>query len=108
MATTPSFDFESLTMREVSLIEELSGQSISAIADETTPKGKALAALAMVAKRRSGFPSFTFNEASAMTLAEVNELLGTSDDEDDEADADPEGGDALGEAEPPFELSEPE
>ena len=105
MAATPSFDFESLTMREVSLIEELAGQSISAIADETTPKGKALAALAMVAKRRAGFPGFTFNEASAMTLAEVNELLGTSDDE---ADADPEGGDALGEAEQPFELSEPE
>ncbi|WP_350348014.1 hypothetical protein ABIQ69_15450 [Agromyces sp. G08B096] len=76
-----SFDFDSLTLGEVSIIEDLSGLSISAIAVAESPKGKALAALAMVAKRRSGEPTFTFNQAMALTLDEANAVIGLDDDE---------------------------
>lgn len=79
-----SFDFDSLTLGEVSTIEDLSGQSISTIADEASPKGKALAAMAMVIKRRSGEPAFTFNQAMGLTLDEANAVIGLDDDEPDE------------------------
>lgn len=79
-----SFDFDSLTLGEVATIEDLSGQSISSIADEGSPKGKALAAIVMVVKRRSGEPDFTFNKALALPLSEANSFIGGSDDEEDE------------------------
>lgn len=75
------FDFDSLTLGEVATIEDLSGQSIAAIAQAETPKGKALAALVMVVKRRSGEPAFTWNQANALTLDEANAVLGFGDPE---------------------------
>lgn len=89
-----AIDFNTLTLGEVATIEDLSGQSIAQIADGDTPKGKALAALAMVAKRRTGEPTFKFNDALLLTLDEANELIGLNDDEDEDTDA-------SGEAEPP-------
>lgn len=85
---TAAFDFDTLTLGEVATIEDLSGLPISAIADEERPKGKALAALAMIIKRRSGEPTFTFNQALAMPLVEANGLLG-SDEPEDEAPKEP-------------------
>lgn len=77
-------DFDSLTLGEVALIEELSGQSIGQIADESTPKGKALAAIAMVTKRRQGDPTFTWNQANALTLDQANAILGLTGPEDED------------------------
>lgn len=77
-------DLESLTLGEVAAIEELSGQGINAIADDDRPKGKALAALVMVIKRREGEPTFTFNQALAVPLSEANALVGGDDDENGE------------------------
>ncbi|MFL0202114.1 hypothetical protein ACHFI2_16145, partial [Exiguobacterium acetylicum] len=57
-----AFDFDRLTLGEVAKIEQLSGFSISSLSDET-PQGNFLAALVMVAKRRSGEPAFTFEDA---------------------------------------------
>lgn len=74
-------DLSNLTLGEISFIEDLSGMSISSIGDDAAPKGKALAALATVAKRRSGEPTFTFNQALALGMGEVNALLGLGDDE---------------------------
>jgi hypothetical protein len=74
------FDFESLTLGEVATIEDLSGQPIGAIADEDAPKGKALAAIVMVIKRRTGHPGFKFNEALNIPLKEANALLGVQDE----------------------------
>jgi len=99
-ATPPAFDFDDLTLREVSLIEDLSGQSIESIAEKDKPKGKSLAAIVMVIKRRTGNPKFTFNEAMDVPLAEAYELLG----DDDEAD--PQEVEAAGEGKPSDE-SEP-
>lgn len=69
------FDLDKLTLGEVAAIEDLSGTAISAVSEQT-PQGKFLAALVMVAKRRSGEPTFTFNQALAMPMVEANELLG--------------------------------
>lgn len=75
-------DLDSLTLGELAKIEDLSGQPIGDFADDGKPKGKALAAVALIIKRRTGFPQFTWNEAQALTMAETNELLGLDDDED--------------------------
>jgi|GEM_PF-2662314 len=74
-------DLSTLTLGEVARIEELSGQSISSIGVTEAPKGKAMAAIAMTIKRRNGEPNFTFNAALALSMDEVNALLGVDDDE---------------------------
>lgn len=76
------FSLENLTLGEVSQLEELSGLSLTEIADEHSPKGKFMTALAYLAKRRQD-PSFTYSQAETLTLAEVSDVL---------------GGDVLGEA----------
>lgn len=78
------FDFDSLTLGEVAFIEDLSGLPISAIADADMPKGKALAAVVTVAKRRNGQPDFKFNDALKVPMSEVNALLGISEEETEE------------------------
>lgn len=76
------FDYSTLTLGEVAFIEDLSLLSISSIADEGMPKGRALAAIATVLKRRTGTPDFKFDDAMNMSMAEVNELMGVEDEED--------------------------
>ncbi len=73
-----NFDFESLTLGEVGLIEDLSGLPISAISAEDAPKGKALAALVLVITRRTD-PKYTFNQALGVTLTDATALLGGDD-----------------------------
>lgn len=87
-------DYTRLTLGEVAKIEELSGQSIATIGQESAPKGAVLAAMAFVAKRREQLaagekPTFTWNDAQGLTFEEANALLGLSDDEDEEAATDP-------------------
>lgn len=84
-----SLDMSKLTMAEVAKIEELSGQSITEIGEESTPKGLALAAMALVTKRREGDPKFTWNQACGLTFDEANEILGLSDEDETEDEADP-------------------
>lgn len=79
------FDYSTLTLGEVAFIEDLSGLSIGSIADEDMPKGKAMAALVTVLKRRTGFPDFKFNDALNVSMAEVNELMGLDESEEEEA-----------------------
>ncbi len=83
-------DFDSLTLGEVSTIEDLSGTGIGAI-NETTPQGKFLAALFMVGKRRDGDPTFTFNQALNVPISEAQAFLGLEDDTDDEDESTEEG-----------------
>lgn len=77
-----------LTLGEVAKIEELSGQSITSIGEDDAPKGKTLAAMAFVAKRRED-ASFTWNAAQNLTFDEANEILGLTDEDEQEQDADP-------------------
>ena len=64
-----------LTLGDVAAVEELSGQSIGAMGDEDAPKGKLLAALAFVTKRKSD-KNFTFADALDLTMDEVTEIIG--------------------------------
>lgn len=72
------FDLQKLTMGEVTQLEELSGLSMSAIAQEDSPKGRYLTVMAYLAAKRED-PSFTINQAEALTLAEALKLLGAED-----------------------------
>lgn len=79
---------DTLTLGEVAAIEDLSGQSIGVLQDEERPKGKLLAALAYVTRKRQimaeggDLSAWTFNDAMGLSIAEANELLGLNADED--------------------------
>lgn len=71
-----------LTLGEIAAIENLSGVSIDSLMDEGTPKGKALAALVFVAKKRED-PDFTFDDALNTDMDEAMEIVNaTMGDED--------------------------
>jgi len=67
-------DIKNLTMGEISKVEELSGLPIGALAEDDKPKGKLMAALAFVIKRRED-PKFTLESANNMTMEEITALL---------------------------------
>lgn len=74
-----------LTMNEISMVEQLSGQGIRALQDVDKPAGLTLAALGFVIrKRQPGQEHFTWNDAQALTFTEVSKLLGMDEDDDDE------------------------
>lgn len=76
---------ESLTLGEVSRVEELSGQSIALLGAGNAPMGKTLAALAYVFKRRSDL-TYKFEDALNLTMDEANAILDLgADAEGDEA-----------------------
>jgi hypothetical protein len=83
-------DLDQLTLGEVAAIEDLGGTAISAVSEET-PQGKFLAALLMVAKRRSGEPAFTFNQAMGTPIGEAQEFLGLNEAEPAESSAEGNG-----------------
>jgi len=76
-----SFDISKLTLGEYAQVEDLSGLPISAMADETKPKVKQQIALAYVIKKRSD-PTFTYSQAEALTMNDLQELLGSGEDDD--------------------------
>ena len=73
------FDVNQLTLGEVATVEDLGGSPIDTI--ESGPKGKILAALAYVIKRRTD-PDFKFKDALELTFVEANEILGFTEEED--------------------------
>ncbi|QLF83171.1 tail assembly chaperone [Microbacterium phage Bri160] len=92
--TKKKFDLDQLTLGEVAAIEDLSGVAIGSVS-ESTPQGKFLAALYMVAKRRDGQPTFTFNAALQASMSEAQSFLGfdapEAGSEADEAESSAEG-----------------
>jgi hypothetical protein len=72
-------DIKNLTMGEISKVEELSGLPIGALAEDDKPKGKLMASLAFVIKRRED-PKFTLEAANNMTMEEITALLMGDDD----------------------------
>lgn len=72
------FDVNALTLGEVAAVEDLSGSPIDTI--ESGPKGKTLAALAYVIKRRTN-PEFKFKDALDLTFTEANEILGFTEED---------------------------
>lgn len=76
------FDINKLTLGEIAKFESLSNISIDQFDLDETPKGRAMAALAFIIKRRTGDPKFTWEQALDLTMAEVQEILGMGEDED--------------------------
>jgi hypothetical protein len=69
-----SFDFESLTLEEVEIIENLVGESIDQAFGEGKPKGKALKIFTWVVMKRNN-PKFTIEEASKYTLNQALSMI---------------------------------
>jgi hypothetical protein len=69
-----SFDFESLTLEEVEIIENLTNSSIDEAFSEGKPKGKALSAFVWVVLKRNN-PSFKIEDARKLSLKEALDLV---------------------------------
>lgn len=72
-------DIKNLTLGEVSKIEELSGLPLAALGEDDKPKGKLMAALALVIKRRED-PKFTLEMANQLTMDDITALMTTGDE----------------------------
>lgn len=65
-----AFDFDSLTLEEVEIIENLTGESIDQAFGDGKPKGKALRSFVWIVMKREN-PKFTIEEASKITLSQA-------------------------------------
>jgi hypothetical protein len=65
-----NFDFESLTLEEVELIENLTNSSIDEAFTNGNPKGKALAAFVWVVLKRNN-PNYKMEDAKKISLKEA-------------------------------------
>jgi hypothetical protein len=72
-------DISNLTLGEIAKVEEVSGQALAQLSEDDAPKGRLLAALALVIKRRTN-PKYSLEEAEALTMNDINALL-SGDDE---------------------------
>lgn len=77
------FDVNKLTLGEIAKFEDLSNMSINMLEKDEAPKGRALAALAFIVKRRTGDPKFTWAEAQELTIDQANKIIGFTDDGED-------------------------
>jgi hypothetical protein len=69
-----NFDFESLTLEEVELIENLTNSSIDEAFSNGKPKGKALAAFVWVVLKRSN-PTYKMEDAKKISLKEALSMI---------------------------------
>jgi hypothetical protein len=68
------FDFESLTLEEVELIENLTNTSIDEAFANGKPKGKALSAFVWVVQKRNN-PNYKMEDAKKISLKEALEMI---------------------------------
>jgi hypothetical protein len=68
------FDFDSLTLEEVELIENLTNSSIDEAFANGKPKGKALSAFVWVVKKREN-PNYKMEDAKKLSLKEALGLI---------------------------------
>jgi len=69
-----SFDFESLTLEEVEVIENLTNSSIDEAFSEGKPKGKALTAFVWVVLKRDN-PTFKIEDARKLSLKQALDMV---------------------------------
>lgn len=72
-------DIKRLTLGEISKVEELSGLPIASLAEDDKPKGKLLAAIALVIKRRED-SKYTLEQANNLTMEEITAMLEGGDE----------------------------
>lgn len=75
-------DFNSMTLNEIELIEQLTGRNIDSIMTEDSPRGRSLKAIIFVFKKRTD-PNFTFEQAGDYSLQEATDLFGDVEDPKD-------------------------
>jgi hypothetical protein len=68
------FDFESLTLEEVELIENLTNSSIDEAFGDGKPKGKALSAFVWVVQKRNN-PNYKMEDAKKLSLKEALSMI---------------------------------
>ena len=68
------FDFESLTLEEVELIENLTNSSIDEAFGNGKPKGKALSAFVWVVLKRDN-PNYKMEEAKKLSLKDALAMI---------------------------------
>jgi hypothetical protein len=68
------FDFESLTLEEVEVIENLTNLSIDEAFGDGKPKGKALSAFVWVVQKRTN-SNFKMEDAKKLTLKEALSMI---------------------------------
>ena len=69
-----TFDFESLTLEEVELIENLTNSSIDEAFGNGKPKGKALSAFVWIVLKRDN-PAFKMEDAKKLTLKQALDMV---------------------------------
>ena len=69
-----NFDFESLTLEEVELIENLTNSSIDEAFSNGKPKGKALSAFVWVVQKRNN-PSYKMEDAKKLSMKQALEMI---------------------------------
>jgi hypothetical protein len=68
------FDFESLTLEEVELIENLTNSSIDEAFGDGKPKGKALSAFVWVVQKRTNH-NYKMEDAKKLSLKEALSMI---------------------------------
>lgn len=71
-------DINKLTLGEIAAVENLAGVGMGVLGDEEAPKGKLLAALVFVVKKRSN-SEFTFEDAMNVDMETAMETLGLNE-----------------------------
>lgn len=74
-------NLDDFTLGEIDMIENITGASIGSVAGEDKPQARFLMAMATVMKKRED-PSFTLEDASKLRMTELQEIIGTDDEEE--------------------------
>lgn len=77
---------DDLTLGEMAMAEDLSGQPLGALAEDNTPKTRLLIALVSVIQMREN-PAYTIQDAEKLTMKELNSILDIGGSDDSEVDA---------------------
>lgn len=73
-------DIENLTLGEIERVENIAEQSITDLADAKAKRGALYSAIAFVITQRDD-PSFTYEDAKKLTMADINRILSDSEPE---------------------------
>lgn len=67
-------NFETLTLEETEILEQLTGLSIDSLMDEGNPRGKVLKSFVWIINKRTD-PNYSIEQASKVTLKEAFALF---------------------------------
>jgi hypothetical protein len=75
-----NIDFNSMTLNEIELIEQLTARNIDSIMADDAPRGRAFKAIIFVYKKRTD-PNYTFEQAGALSLEDASALFGGEEED---------------------------